>query len=187
MVAKVTDIIGREGKDVKSTFSTSSAGSSTDVLGGYIAELPIYRYQYVTLVRLTMGYQDVQIQCYAVWPSYCGRDFPEPRGSGDGWTSPRRLTACCQHVTLIGLTSGYQDVSVDNHIHVISRYGTPLQFLADVEGEGLTGTPYSYGNTHQANHYCIHARKLHSSKNTLLYSDTSTSRRTAYTVTITLI
>ena len=50
LVAKVTDKIGSEGKDVKSTFSTSSAGSPTDVLGGHIAELPIYRYQYVTLV-----------------------------------------------------------------------------------------------------------------------------------------
>jgi len=44
LVAKVTDKTGREGKDVKSTFSTSSAGSPTDVLGGHIAELPFYRY-----------------------------------------------------------------------------------------------------------------------------------------------
>ena len=61
LVARVTDKIGREGKDVKSTFSTSSAGSPTDVLGGYIAELPIYRYQYVTLVGFTTGYQGVSI------------------------------------------------------------------------------------------------------------------------------
>jgi len=61
LVAMVTDKIGSEGKDVKSTFSTSSAGSPTDVLGGHIAELPIYRYQHVTLVGLTTGYQDVSI------------------------------------------------------------------------------------------------------------------------------
>ena len=35
--------------------------------------------------------------------------------------------------------------------------------------------------------YTTHVRKSHSSKITLLYSDMSTSRRTAYTVTITLI
>ena len=57
----VTDKIGSEGKDVKSTFSTSSAGSPTDVLGGYIAELPIYRYRHVTLDGLTTGYQDVSV------------------------------------------------------------------------------------------------------------------------------
>jgi len=67
LVAKVTDKIGSEGKDVKSTFSTSSAGSPTDVLGGYIAELPFYRYQYVTLVGLITGYQDVSVQENAFW------------------------------------------------------------------------------------------------------------------------
>jgi len=61
LVAKVTDKIGREGKDVISTFSTSSAGSPTDVLGGYIAELPFYRYQNVTLVGLTTRYQYVSV------------------------------------------------------------------------------------------------------------------------------
>jgi len=66
LVAKVTDKIGREGKDVKFTFSTSSAGSPTDVLGGYIAELPFYRYQRVTLVRFTTGYQDVSVQENAI-------------------------------------------------------------------------------------------------------------------------
>jgi len=66
LVAKVTDKIGREGKDVKSTFSTSSAGSPTDVLGGYIAELPIYRYQRVTLIRFSTGYQDVSVQENAI-------------------------------------------------------------------------------------------------------------------------
>ena len=66
LVAKVTDKIGREGKDVKFTFSTSSAGSPTDVLGGYIAELPFYRYQYVTLIGLFTGYQDVPIQIHAL-------------------------------------------------------------------------------------------------------------------------
>ena len=66
-VARVTDKIGSEGKDVESTFSTSSAGSPTDVLGGYIAELPIYRYQHVTLVRFTTGYQCVSIPENAFW------------------------------------------------------------------------------------------------------------------------
>ena len=69
---RVTDKIGREGKDVKFTFSTSSAGSPSDVLGGYIAELPFYRYQYVTLVGLTTGYQGVSIESYAFWTSSFG-------------------------------------------------------------------------------------------------------------------
>ena len=72
LVAKVTDKIGSEGKDVKFTFSTSSAGSPTDVLGGYIAELPIYRYQHVTLAGLTTEYQDVSIESYAFWTSSFG-------------------------------------------------------------------------------------------------------------------
>jgi len=92
LVAKVTDKIGSEGKDVKSTFSTSSAGSPTDVLGGYIAELPFYRYQYVTLVGLTTEYRGVPIQKNALRPMQFWRYISESDGFCPEWTSPRRFT-----------------------------------------------------------------------------------------------
>ena len=58
LVAKVTDEIGSEaGPNL--TFSTPSAGSPTDVLGGRTTELPIYRYQYVTLIGITLRYHNV--------------------------------------------------------------------------------------------------------------------------------
>jgi len=93
-VAKVPDKIGSEGKDVKSTFSTSSAGSPTDVLGGYIAELPISRYQYVTLVGLFTGYQDVSVQIHAIRSTECKlhkstiTQVPKVIRPRYGWTSP---------------------------------------------------------------------------------------------------
>jgi len=41
------------------SFSTSSAGSQTDVLGGRTTESPIYYYQYVTLAGTDTGYHNV--------------------------------------------------------------------------------------------------------------------------------
>ena len=66
--------------------------------------------------------------------------------------------------------------------------GATLQRPMDVVMNGSHLDVLQYGDTNQVPllmHTQMYARKSHSSKNTLLYSDTSTSRRTAYTVTIT--
>ena len=58
LVARATAVAGSEaGPNL--IFSTPSAGSPTDVLGGRTTELTGKNYQYVTLIGITLRYHHV--------------------------------------------------------------------------------------------------------------------------------